>query len=392
MNILEVTTDSSAQFQFVLPVAEHLRARGHRVVMACSADPGAYGRTYFDELRARGFEIVVIPMARTIVPQADLASVMRLYRYIRAEGFDVVRSQNAKAGLIGRLAARLAGVPVVLYTAHAFPFHAQLPAWRQRLYAGIERLGGRLCDAILVDSQAVRDRGLVFRVAPPAKIRVVHMGVDPDRYNPARFAAERAAIRAEFGLSPAGRVVGTVARLVPDKGIEHLIDALAQVAGRCPDVQCLVVGDGPLRAALTAQATRLGLRRRILFTGHLTEALRAFAAMDLFVLPTYREGFGVVFAEAMSMEVPVIASRIPPITEVVSDGETGLLVDLGNVEGFAAAITTLLEDETQRQAMGRAGRERVIRRFSHRRMAEAHEEIFLEYWQAKGQLRKSGRE
>lgn len=381
MKILEVTTDSSAQFQFVLPVAEHLRARGHQVIMACSADPGAYRRTYFDELRARGFQVVVIPMARNITPWADVASVFRLYRHIRAEGFDLVRSQNAKAGMIGRLAARLAGAPVVIYTAHAFPFHAQLPKWRQNLYAWLERLAARLCDVIVVDSDAVRDRGLAFRVAPPEKIRVVNMGVDPVRYDPQRFEIERLEIRAELGLAPAGRVIGTVARLVPDKGLEHLIDAMARVAARHPDAQCLIVGEGPLRPALTAQAAALGLADRVVFTGQLPEAVRAFAAMDLFVLPTYREGFGVVFAEAMSMEVPVIASNIPPITEVVADGETGLLPELGNVEAFAEAIVTLLEDDERRRAMGRAGRERVIRHFSHRRMAEAHEEIYLECWE-----------
>jgi glycosyltransferase involved in cell wall biosynthesis len=383
VKILEVTTDSSAQYQFVLPIAEHLRAQGHEVIMACSADPGAFGRTYFDELRAHGFEVVVIPMARNIRPRADLVSVLRLRRYIRSQGFDLVRSQNAKAGLIGRAAARLAGVPVVLYTAHAFPFHAQLPGWKQQVYASIERAGARLCDAIIVDSQAVRQRGLDFKVAPPEKIRVVNMGVDPDRYDPARFAPERAAIRAEFGLAPDSPVVGAVARLVPDKGVEHLVDAMAQVVARCANAQCLIVGDGPLRPALTAQVNRLGLRRRILFTGHLTEALRAFAALDLFVLPTYREGFGVVFAEAMSMEVPVIASRIAPVTEVVADGETGLLIELGNVAGFAEAILALLEDEARRKAMGRAGRQRVIDLFSHRRMAEAHEKIYLEQWGAK---------
>jgi glycosyltransferase involved in cell wall biosynthesis len=230
-----------------------------------------------------------------------------------------------------------------------------------------------------VDSEAVRERGLRFGVARPEKIRVVNMGVDTERYHPARFAQERAAIRAEFGLAAGAPVVGTVARLVPDKGIEHLVDAMAAVVKRCPEAQCLIVGEGPQRPALTAQAARLGLKRRVLFTGHLTEALRAFAAMDLFVLPTYREGFGVVFAEAMSMQVPAIASRIAPVTEVVADGETGLLIELGNVQGFAEAMLSLLEDEARRQAMGRAGRERVVNLFSHRRMAEAHEQIYLQH-------------
>ncbi|MBI3360255.1 MAG: glycosyltransferase, partial [Chloroflexi bacterium] len=259
--------------------------------------------------------------------------------------------------------------------------HAQLPKWRQNLYAFFERLGAQLCDLIIVDSDAVRDRGLAFHVAPPEKIRVVNMGVDPDRYDPTRLENRRLEICAELGLAPTGRVIGTVARLVPDKGIEHLVDAMARIAPRFPDAQCLIVGEGPLRPALTAQAQSLGLGGRVVFTGQLPEAVRALAVMDLFVLPTYREGFGLVFAEAMSMEVPVIASRIPPVTEVVADGETGLLPELGNVEAFAAAIASLLEDEGRRRAMGRAGRERMIRCFSHRRMAEAHEQIYLECWE-----------
>ncbi len=378
MTILEMSTESSVQMAFILPLAQHLRKQGHEVVLACSDDPGEAGQSFVEQLRRMGFEVLVIPVGRTIAPWSDLRATAALYRQLRARRFDVVHTQTAKAGIVGRLAAFLARVPVIVYTAHAFPFHEYLSSWRIELYALAEQVAAHLCHAIAVDSECVRSRGLEFRIAPPEKIRVIPMGIDTERFDPAKYRADRAAIRQELGLKPDAAVVGAVARFVPDKGLDTLLHAVALLARRFPDVQCLLAGDGPLRDELYALSASLGLDGKVVFAGYRTDVPRMLSAMDLYMLPTRREGFGVAFAEAMSMEVPVIASRIPPLDEIVADGQTGALAEVGNAEDFARAAEPLIAKPDLRERMGLAARRRVVEHFEQSGMCKAYERLFLE--------------
>src|SRR5439155_27214057 len=151
------------------------------------------------------------------------------------------------------------------------------------------------------------------------------------------------------------------------------------LAKKYPQLQCLLIGDGPLRDELGNLAGRLGLDRRIVFAGYRTDIPRVLAAMDLYMLPTRREGFGVAFAEAMSMEVPVIASRISPITEIIVDGRTGVLVEVGDPEAFARAAEPLLEHPERRQRMGQGVRRPVIERFDQSSMCKAYERLYLDH-------------
>ncbi|TAL12313.1 MAG: glycosyltransferase family 1 protein, partial [Nitrospirae bacterium] len=378
MTILEMSTESSVQMAFIVPLAQHLRKQGHQVVLACSDDPGEAGQSFVEELRRMGFEVLVIPMERTIAPRPDLRAIVALYRHLRRRRFDVVHTQTAKAGVIGRIAAFLARVPVIVYTAHAFPFHKYLSPWRIELYVLLERLASLLCRAIAVDSECVRSRGLAFRIASPEKIRVIPMGIDTERFDPGKYRAEHKAIRADLGLRPDATVIGAVARFVPDKGLDVLLQSVALLAKRFPGLQCLLVGDGPLREDLRALSRALGLEGRVLFSGYRTDVPRVLSALDLYMLPTRREGFGVAFAEAMSMEVPVIASRIAPLDEVIEDGRTGVLAAAGDAEAFARAAEPLLADPDLRRKMGQAARKRVLERFEQSLMCRAYERLFLE--------------
>jgi glycosyltransferase involved in cell wall biosynthesis len=378
MNILEMSTESSVQVAFILPLAQHLRKQGHQVVLACADDPGEAGQSFVELLRRQGFEVQILPIRRHISPFLDLWSVLKLYRYLRQRRFDVVHVRTAKAGMIGRLAARLARVPVIVYTAHAFPFHEYLSPWRIRLYALLEQFAARLCDVIAVDSECVRARGLACKVATPDRIRVIPMGIDTERFDPAKYRAKRESIRVELGLAPGSTVIGAVARFVPDKGLDTLLHAVSMLGKKFPQLQCLLVGDGPLREELGNLSGRLGLDHQVVFAGYRTDIPRLLAAMDLFMLPTHREGFGVAFAEAMSMEVPVIVSRISPITEIIVDGRTGVLAEVGDPEAFARAAAPLLEHPELRQRMGQAGRRHVIERFEQTLMCAAYEQLFLE--------------
>ena len=377
LSILQMSTESCTQMVFVLPIARHLRAQGHQVVLACSEDTGEAGKSFVGDLRAEGFEVLILPIKRTISPWSDFRAVVELYRHLRRRRFDVVHTQTAKAGMIGRIAGFLARVPRVVYTAHAFPFHELLPRWQVAVYAFLERSASPLCDAIAVDSACVRDRGLAFKVAPPDKIRVIPMGIDTDRFDPARHAQEGAPLRAELGIDPKATLIGAIARFVDDKGLDELIQAVALLAPKHPDLRCLLVGDGPLNEALRALVQELGLEGKVIFAGFRTDIPRVLSALDLFVLPTRREGFGVAFAEAMSMEVPVVGLHIPPMDELIVDGEVGALAEDGSAEAFARAMEPLLGDPALRHRLGVAARQRVVAHFGQSVMCRDYEGLFL---------------
>lgn len=379
MNVLLMSTVGIQQVTFVLPVAEHLRKQGHQVVLACSDEPGEAGQSFIEPLQRLGFEVLVIRMRRHISLLSDALAIVRLYIYLRTHRFDVVHVQTAKAGMIGRIAAWFARVPVVVYTAHAFPFHEYLSPWRIHFYALLERMASRLCHVIVVDSECVKARGLEYRVSAPDHIRVIPMGIDTDRFDPRKYEGRRGMIRLELGLDPSVPVVGAVARLVPDKGLDCLLRAVSLLVQRYPDLQCVLIGNGPILEELRGLSRTLGLENHVFFAGHRTDVPQVLAAMDIFMLPTLREGFGVVFVEAMSMEVPVVASRISPITEIVVDERTGLLAEAGNAEAFAEAADSLLGDPERRRLMGGGGRRHVIERFNQHAMCQVHERLFGEY-------------
>lgn len=364
MKVLHVCTIPLTARTFIASLARYLETRGYEVTIACSEDADQESGTTMEEMRAGGFRMKAIPIPRHIQPIGDLRAILELFRFIREERFAIVHTQTSKAGFVGRAAARLAGVPVIIHTAHAFPFHPYLPPYVIRLYAMVERWAGRLSDVIMVDTDAIRAEGLRRRVAPPDKIVTVHMGIDLDRFSPA--VADGSRVRRELGIGADDLVVGTVARLVPDKGLECMLQAAAAIAPRWPPLRLLIVGGGPLRCRLEAQAREGGIADRVIFVGVRSDIPDLLAAMDIFVLPTRREGFGVVFAEAMAMENPVIGGDIPPVREVV--GDAGILLPPAAPDRFAGAIDALLADRAKRRALGLAGRRRVQELFDQRNM------------------------
>lgn len=383
VKVLHIATVPITALTFIAPLAAHLEHRGFDVAIACSSGSRAESGTVLETLRAR-FRVFTIPIPRTIRPLLALYAIWDLYRLIRREKFDIVHTQTAQAGFLGRLAARLAGTPVIVHTAHAFPFHEQLPEALRRLYAFLERWVARWSDLILVDTEAVRAEGLRYRVTPPHKILTVHMGVELDRFNP--NGIDRDAVRRMWGMPPAAVVVGTVARLVPEKGIDDLLRAAAPLARRWPQLRLLIVGDGPARSALERQARDLSIVDRVVFAGVRTDIPTQLTAMDLFVLPSRREGFGVVFAEAMAMRIPVVGSDIGSVREVVEDGKTGVLVPSQDLPRLADAIDRLLADPARRESMGAAGRRRVEQHFDARIMYERTEAIYRKLLEERGHL------
>ena len=385
IKVLQVCTVPITAKVFISPFARYLTDKGYRVAISCSDNGSDSSGSLVTYLREEGFRLKTIPMRREISPLADAISIGRLYRFIRTEGFDIVHTQTSKAGFIGRTAAWLARAPIIVHTAHAFPFHPYLRPSVRKLYVYLERLAGAFADLIIVDTDAVRKYGIVHHIAEPAKIITVNMGIDLARFDPDVWSGQ--GLRGEFSLGPSTPLIVCVARLVPDKGLECLLEAAALVVGSRPECKFLIAGDGPLRKRLLDEAVELGIEDSVIFAGFRDDVPRVLAAADLFVLPTLREGFGVVFAEAMAMGVPVVGSKMPPITEVVKDGETGILVPPNQPRLFAEAILSLLEDEAKRREMAQAARARVQALFDERSNFERMESLYQDLLRQKGLCR-----
>jgi glycosyltransferase involved in cell wall biosynthesis len=331
-----------------------------------------------DRLRALGVPTALVPLAERLVNPAALWALARQFRRQRPA---IVQSHGARSNVYTRLAARLAGVPVVLSTVHNSLFDYEVSPARRRAYVAAERWTSGLADRVIAVSGAVA-RDLVQRYGLPAgKVVVVRNGIDADAFRPARTPE---AVRAELGLGPAARPIGVAARMTEQKGHVHLLDALPAVAARVPDVACVLIGDGPLRGALEARARALGVLERCRFTGARSDVADLVAALELVVLPSRSEGLPFALLEAMALGRPVVATAVGGCPEVVDEGRTGLLVPAGDPAALAGAIWRLLERPEEARAMGARGADRVRAEFTLARMVGGLEALYAAELAAKG--------
>ncbi len=302
---------------------------------------------------------VVAGLGREISLWRDLLAWFRLYRLCVRYRPHIVHTHTAKAGVLGRLAARAAKVPVIVHTYHGHVFQGYFSPLKTRLFLAIERWLGRSTQRLIAVSEAVCQDLLQLGIGTPESLVVIPLGLNLDPF--LRCEDLRGQLRAELGLQPDTPLVGIVARLVPIKAHEVFLKAAAKVCARFPQSRFLLVGDGERLAELQLLVERLGLRDRVLFLGWRQDLDRVLADLDLVVLTSRNEGSPVCLIEAMAAARPVVATRVGGVADVVDDGITGCLVDADKPEDVANAIVELLGDENRRRAMGEAARQRVPR-------------------------------
>ncbi len=327
--------------------------------------------------------VIVLPtLGREVRGVADgltLAALVRLMRRVRPH---VVHTHTAKAGTLGRLAARLACVPVVVHTYHGHVFHGYFSPARARIFLGVERMLARWTDCLLAVSETVRRELLALGVGSPARFRVVPLGLDLDRYRGADAA--RGSLRGELGLPPEAPVVTIVARLVPIKAHEVFLEAARRVHQALPASRFLIVGDGERRAALEALAADLGLGTSVRFLGWRRDLERVYADATVVALTSRNEGSPVSLIEAMAAGRPIVAARVGGVPDLVEDGVTGCLVPPDDPGALAAALVTLLQNPERRRTLGLAARERVVPAFAAERLVADVDALYAELLGAKG--------
>lgn len=289
-------------------------------------------------------------LRRPVNPAADCLALWGLRRAIRAAQPDIVHTHTSKAGFLGRLAARSAGTPHVVHTPHGHIFHGYFSGLSTRAFVALERRAARWTDRIITLSDEEAADHLRCGIGRSEQFVTIPSGVD--------LAAVTAA--PVVRLSPGGPVVGTVARLVPVKGLQDLVDAVPAILRRFPTAGVLLVGDGELRPALEAKARDRGVLDRVTFAGFREDVPSAIAGMDVFVLPSLNEGMGRVLVMAMALGKPIVATRVGGVPELLGQGEAGILVPPGDATAIADAVNALLADPRRAGALGEAGRRRAL--------------------------------
>ena len=323
----------------------------------------------------------VPPLVREINPVLDAWATVALWRLLRRVRPEVVHTHTSKAGAVGRLAARLAGIPVVIHTPHGHIFYGYYGSVASAIIRLLERHLAKITDRIVTLTDRGAQEHVQYKIASPQKFVTIHGGNSLAQFRSLRVNAT--VKRKELGLPPEGPIIGTVGRLVPIKGHTWLLRAVPRVLAEFPQASVVLIGDGPLLGELKELADELGITPHVVFLGTRHDIPECLAVLDLFVLPSLNEGMGRALVEAMAVGSPVVATRVGGIPDVVADCTTGLLVPPRDDRALAEAILTLLRDRSRRAAYGEAARRYVDGRFDIETMVHNIERLYDEVWQEK---------
>jgi glycosyltransferase involved in cell wall biosynthesis len=304
-------------------------------------------------------------LVRDIHPLRDLVAFVDIFRFIRDGKYDIVHAHSSKAGLICRLAARLAGVKIVIYTPHGSVFYGYFNKAFNRIIIFAESIVSRATDKIVGLTPAECDEWVNFGIGKKEKYTAIPSGVDFDLMVD-EIAGERD-IREELGIPPGKTIVGSVGRFVDVKGYEYLIEAAIKEIKKRDDIYFLLAGDGPLRRKYKEMISSEGVEERFHIIGWQENTGSVIKALDIFVLSSLNEGMGRVLAEAMFLEKPVIATRVGGVPSVV-EGNAGLLVEPASSSAIERAIDVFMEDPEKARTMARKGREKALAEYSAEKM------------------------
>lgn len=337
-----------------------LQEHGYDITVITS--PGGSDQDYGKDL-PDGIHIEYVQMSRLIEPLKDLKTLFRVIEIIRKNDFDIVQYVTPKGALFGSIASRIARVPVRLYLMWGLYYVTQSGVKRY-LFKIIEKIVCSCSTYIAPDSKGNVKLAVEEGLCKSGKIGVVGHGsangVDIKRFEPDRLAPYRDEIRKAHNIPENAFVFGSIAAIVGDKGINELITAFIEVAEKNPNVYLLYIGQTTEKDPVKPETLqRIDNHPRIIHVGWQTEPEKFMAAMDAFVLPTYREGFGVVNIEASAMKLPVISTDVPGPQESIVDGKTGILVPPRDVEPLIKAMKDLLGRPLYAKKLGEAGRKRV---------------------------------
>lgn len=312
---------------------------------------------------------------REIRPAWDFGGLLRLNKFLRKEPYHIVHTHTSKGGFVGRLAAQLAGTPVIVHTAHGFAFHEASPAATRLFYSGLEWIATHWCDRIVSVSEFHRDWAIQLGICTSPKIMAIPNGVTEAARNRRVRLAE---LRSQLGAQPGELLILSISRLAADKGIDHLIEAVALLPPTAGHVRGVIAGDGPESETLKRLANTLGVADRVTFTGFREDVGDLLAACDIVTVPSLREGLSMALLEAMAASKPIIATSIGSQREVASRGEMALLVPPANTQALRNAIERLTGNPALMARLGANARAVYESSYTENRMLDAYRRLYVD--------------
>ncbi|CUS77491.1 Glycosyltransferase involved in cell wall bisynthesis [Candidatus Kryptonium thompsonii] len=367
MKILYVVTSAGfgGASMHVLQLMRYMRGLGHSVGLVSAPEP-----RLVREAREMGVEIFQNPyFVRRLHLVNDLRAFIPVYKAIKKFKPDIIHAHSSKAGIIARFWSAVLNVKPVVFTAHGWVFTEGKKFWKRWLLAQVERVASIVTTKIICVSEHDRELAIEFKVAPPEKLLVIHNGVDPSLF-------QNIVKSQPHNDKP---IVTFVGRLAPPKDLFFLID----VAENIDNAVFWIVGDGELREKVQRYVSKKGLTDRIVLWGERYDIPEIFSKTDIFVLPSRWEGLPLTIIEAMMAGLPVVASNVGGVPELVEDGVNGFLVPPGDIVKFTKALQTLIENETLRKEMGEAGRAKAMKNFSLDKMLSKTVEVYYELLKSK---------
>jgi len=378
LKVCQLTNVGFALNKFLLPLIDAQIANGDEVVAVCAEDE------YVDGLRKAGYRVETLSITRGLNPIKHLYSIWIIFWFLRREQFDIIHVHTPIAALLGRIAAWLCGVPLVVYTAHGFYFHDKMPYAKKMFYVLLERFAGRFTDLLFTQSSEDAKVAVSERIMPSDQVFVIGNGVDVSRFSFNGSLTDNN-IKNKMDISDNHFVVGMVGRQVKEKGVLELLSAARFLINKYDDISFIIVGDqldsdhAEGVKAITDQ-TKSELGDRLVLTGMRSDIPQLLSIMDVFALPSWREGMPRTIIEAMMMSLPVVATDIRGSREEVIDDETGLLVPIQNAKALTKAIEILYHDREKCYAMGKAGRSRAVSLFDESKVVDRQIRLIDKFW------------
>jgi glycosyltransferase involved in cell wall biosynthesis len=315
-----------------------------------------------EEVRARDVHLTIMPeLLREISPVNDLKAMINLRRMIRGNdgkpAYDIVHTHSSKAGVLGRLAAKWAGVPIIVHTVHGWSFHDKMSPRKKAMYVLLEKMGDAVGDAMIVVSPNDIEKGVTEGISKPERYALIRSGIEMERFGHPQVPRDE--MRRQLGIPADAMVVGSVTRLSAQKAPLDLVATFGKIYRVQPSVYFVIVGDGSLRKEVEVALRQEGIFERTILTGLRRDVPELMATFDVFVLTSLWEGLPRVLPQAMATGLPIVCTQADGSAEAVTEGINGYLVERGNTSGMAARVISLLKDDDMRNRFGEAGRQRV---------------------------------
>ncbi|MCK5706732.1 MAG: glycosyltransferase family 4 protein [Candidatus Aureabacteria bacterium] len=326
-----------------------------------------------------GKDYKLIPeLVRNINPVKDIIAFLKLYRLFKKEGYDIVHTHSSKAGILGRFAARLAGVKIIVHTIHGLPFHEYQSKIVNLFYVLLEKLAARVSTKIVTVCNVMTEKALKKNIGRKEQFVTIYSGMDLEPFLNA--SQKRKTMREKLGIKENEIVIGKIARLFYLKGHKFLFEAMKDVIKEYPNIRILLVGDGILKDSFVKKAQEMNIEKNIIFTGLVlpSEIPGYLSAMDFLVHVSLREGLARALPQAMASGLPVISFNIDGAKEVIENGENGYLIEPEDSEMLRDAILTMIKDSEFRASMGRYGKAKVDPIFRKEYMVRKIHELYME--------------